>query len=476
MRSCAQDVRASASRSSSATRASGKPLDATTRAFFEPRFGHDFSSVRVHADPHATRAIAATAFTSGDQIVVRDEAATNHRALLAHELSHVVQQREGPVMPGMSARGDAGERGADRAAEAVMRGGYARVEGTAHAVQRGGWFDPVGEELRPIVESAKHLTEAKKLLEDPAIDEETKAQLRTLIARAERDIAIVQGKASPEVAEGSSVAALGAVGFAGISRTAGTQLVTKPSPWTVAAGLLLLGAAWIATTRSGSRARDAAIRDLGTTLRDLGTTIERAVAKPRPVAPPVEAPPVTEAPPETAKFPAPQPAPKPAPAPKPGQRFDPIAPPIHRPDPDTDDDERRGCRGSASGQRGSNTCHDKFATFVSGTKRDWDVVSKSGEAASFDGRGTDKTLYEVKTEHGFLLNTDESTRAYRERRLAAMQEQAARQQRIANECGYNLIWVFNRKAVRDYVDGFIEPKTQYRKFPCKKKSDEGELP
>jgi hypothetical protein len=48
-----------------------KPLDAKTRSFFEPRFGHDFSRVRVHADSEAAisaRAMNATAYTVGPHI------------------------------------------------------------------------------------------------------------------------------------------------------------------------------------------------------------------------------------------------------------------------------------------------------------------------------------------------------------------------------------------------------------------------
>ena len=80
-------------------RSPGQPLDATTRAFMEPRFGHDFSRVRVHSDAHAaesTRAIGALAYTMGQDIVFRPDQyqpQTNEgRHLLAHWLTHVIQQ------------------------------------------------------------------------------------------------------------------------------------------------------------------------------------------------------------------------------------------------------------------------------------------------------------------------------------------------------------------------------------------------
>jgi hypothetical protein len=80
-------------------RGAGKPLPKPERAFFEPRFGYDFSHVRVHTDAHAAesaRALNARAFTLGHDIVFgagRYAPDTQEgRRLLAHELTHVMQQ------------------------------------------------------------------------------------------------------------------------------------------------------------------------------------------------------------------------------------------------------------------------------------------------------------------------------------------------------------------------------------------------
>ena len=80
-------------------RSSGEPLDATTRAYFEPRFGHDFSGVRVHANPEAAdsvRSVGALAYTVGPDVVFGAGQYQPHsfagRRLIAHELTHVVQQ------------------------------------------------------------------------------------------------------------------------------------------------------------------------------------------------------------------------------------------------------------------------------------------------------------------------------------------------------------------------------------------------
>jgi hypothetical protein len=79
-------------------RSPGQPLDAATRAFFEPRFGRDFSDVRVHSGPSAAQsagALDALAYAVGRDIVFgAGQYASNTyegRRLLAHELTHVAQ-------------------------------------------------------------------------------------------------------------------------------------------------------------------------------------------------------------------------------------------------------------------------------------------------------------------------------------------------------------------------------------------------
>src|SRR5882724_9829865 len=80
-------------------RAPGQPLDSEARNLMEERFGYDFSGVRVHSDERARRSAEATdaeAYTVGQDIVFasgRYSANTaGGRELLAHELTHVVQQ------------------------------------------------------------------------------------------------------------------------------------------------------------------------------------------------------------------------------------------------------------------------------------------------------------------------------------------------------------------------------------------------
>jgi hypothetical protein len=83
----------------SVIRSPGQPLAASTRAFFEPRFGTDLSHVQVHTDREAqesARDIKALAYTVGSHVVFDANryapSSTEGRRLLAHELTHVMQQ------------------------------------------------------------------------------------------------------------------------------------------------------------------------------------------------------------------------------------------------------------------------------------------------------------------------------------------------------------------------------------------------
>ena len=112
---------------------SGQPLETGTRDFMESRFGEDFSGVRVHSDSRAAesaRAVNALAYSVGRNVVFGNRqyapTSTAGRKLLAHELTHVMQQqyRVQSVQTKLSV-GDAGnssERVADQTADAVMAG------------------------------------------------------------------------------------------------------------------------------------------------------------------------------------------------------------------------------------------------------------------------------------------------------------------------------------------------------------------
>jgi len=104
VRSRTPEVKSDVEAQINALRGGGRPLPESERTFFEPRLGSDFSQVRIHTDSRAAqsaRAIHALAYTIGHDIVfgasqyVPETHAGKH--LLAHELTHVLQQRNRSV-------------------------------------------------------------------------------------------------------------------------------------------------------------------------------------------------------------------------------------------------------------------------------------------------------------------------------------------------------------------------------------------
>lgn len=102
-------------------RSPGQPLDAATRAAMEPRFGHDFSRVRVHTgarERQSAHAVHALAYAAGNHIVLGHPSVS--RDILAHELAHVTQHRGGDALPTRVAPANSrAEQEADRAASAA---------------------------------------------------------------------------------------------------------------------------------------------------------------------------------------------------------------------------------------------------------------------------------------------------------------------------------------------------------------------
>ena len=124
----------------------GKPLPSVLRSGMETSFGADFSQVRLHDDApaHATsQMLNANAFTTGEDIYLGHRrppvSSTAGRYLLAHELTHVLQQRRASQGRGLlNTPHDAHEKAADRAAVSAVHGQRAQVAatGATPAVQR----------------------------------------------------------------------------------------------------------------------------------------------------------------------------------------------------------------------------------------------------------------------------------------------------------------------------------------------------
>jgi hypothetical protein len=129
-------------------RGGGRPLDDGLRTDMEGRFGTDFGGVRVHTDGQAgasAGAVNAHAYTVGNDIVFGggryDPASSTGQRTIAHELTHVVQQRSGPVDGTPAAGGiqlsnpaDRFEQAAERNADRVM-GAEDETDGQDPAVQ-----------------------------------------------------------------------------------------------------------------------------------------------------------------------------------------------------------------------------------------------------------------------------------------------------------------------------------------------------
>ena len=140
----------------------GQPLDVGTRAFMQPRFGHDFSQVRVHTDTKAAesaRAVNALAYTAGRDVVFGAgqyaPGTSEGRTLMAHELTHILQQADAkPHGRGNIVIGEPGsvlEREADIVASEVALGKdtHATLHGRPHnasnvpQLQRASFFESI---------------------------------------------------------------------------------------------------------------------------------------------------------------------------------------------------------------------------------------------------------------------------------------------------------------------------------------------
>lgn len=212
-------------------RSPGQPLDTNTREFMEPRFGHDFSGVRVHTDAKAAesaRAVNALAYTVGRDVVFGGgqylPGTTMGQKLMAHELTHVVQQSSASSGRQLQSKltvnqpGDAFEQEADAVAERVMAGAHASASLTpSHpTIQRetpGGAAEKkppekmaagevVAEGLKTVAEQAvDNNPQVKKVIIDP-IKSQLKGQWNRLSA-GEKATTIGLGAATLGIAGGT---------------------------------------------------------------------------------------------------------------------------------------------------------------------------------------------------------------------------------------------------------------------------------
>ena len=110
-----------------AKRGGGSALDSSMRSRMEGAMGTSFKDVRIHRDAESdtlNRSITAKAFTTGSDIFLREDQNPNDSSLLAHELTHVVQQRSmsGGGRMSVGAHDNSYEQQADSVAQAVTSG------------------------------------------------------------------------------------------------------------------------------------------------------------------------------------------------------------------------------------------------------------------------------------------------------------------------------------------------------------------
>jgi len=127
------------------TRTGGQPLDTETRAFMEPRFGHDFSRIRIHSDGEAAiaaRSMNARAYTLGSNVVFASgqyaPASIEGRRLLAHELAHTVQQSGGARTGVQRLFGSDSRSNEDKVKDAIRTKSFSDIEAVidAHALHQ----------------------------------------------------------------------------------------------------------------------------------------------------------------------------------------------------------------------------------------------------------------------------------------------------------------------------------------------------
>ena len=184
-------------------RSPGQPLDTGTRAFMEPRFGHDFSNVRVHSDVRAAesaRSVSALAYTVGKDVVFGTGQyapnTTMGRKLLAHELTHTIQQPPGLTKASqgelkIGIPGSAHELEAEHVAKLVTNEekGNAQVKSTVNVAST------LQRELPPITPPAQ----APHSTPFPDCNEKQIPDLKAALtqAHADLDVAITKLKVRP---------------------------------------------------------------------------------------------------------------------------------------------------------------------------------------------------------------------------------------------------------------------------------------
>jgi hypothetical protein len=408
------EVKPALSSSIQSLKGGGQPLSKNDRTFFEPRLGYVFSSVRVHTDTRAaetTRAVNAQAFTLGQDVVFGvgqySPFTTEGRQLIAHELTHVVQQA---------------------GAEGIIQRGARHVKLTP--TEKFEW--DIGLLSSEIEDFKKLSTEARLSRIDFILRNLRRIESNPLFADV--DIKVKHDIQAHIVTFESTLSAFGqaqrqnvrTVKESGFSWAAvgWIAVMDGPQPGVMdlfaaffALGMVLFVSHKITTITLDPNLRQRQAEDLAKLLKILNDSVARL--KPTPM-------------PKPSETPVPRPAPEEIPVP--GQpdkvipisshpkyqphfpptlkspKIDPVYLPVPKPKPEPEEKERL-CREIPIGyHRGGdsihNTCadfHPRIDNFFKGS--DYLVETQQGIIKLFDAISLDGTLWEVKTETGSTANS-----------------------------------------------------------------------
>ncbi|MDY6979977.1 MAG: DUF4157 domain-containing protein [Pseudomonadota bacterium] len=417
---------------------SGEPLDEPTRQYMEPRFGRDFSNIRIHRDSQAQRsakAINAQAYTVGNRIVFGansfqpDTQAGRH--LLAHELTHTVQQ------------------GGDVSGSSVDISTVQRLMLSEQAVS-------IAAENMPRVGAI--LEEYSALLEAGAIASEEAAVITTAAAEAETAVAAAAelaatGATAMTVGEGALVVSAGIVAD-DVTGIGVADDVALPFTLLAAAAGLGIGAGLAYYYRDEI---EAAWRAAADAVAEVMRLVEEAIRRHSPdidIPAPADVEPVPQ--PETQTLPESQP--------RTSTGTD-VAP---YPDVDIDTDERRrrrnGCTYESIGQQfGRYPCHAAYATSLSGVPREMRVTTPEYDSADFDAIDHSGALYEVKTGYRWLAFT--SSESIKQSTIYRFYAQAANQLVVSARCEHSLDWYFNDPYAASFFGAENSPHPDYFEAP-----------
>jgi Domain of unknown function (DUF4157) len=186
----------------------GAPLEGGLRGEMESRLGADFSDVRVHTDSRASesaKSVQAKAYTVGSDVVFESghwsPSSDEGKQTLAHELTHVVQQRNGPVAGTetgagirVSSPGDEFERAADASANAALAGPATAPSGassggaaTAQRAPAAPAEEQLPEDDQATAQGSFVQREAAKPAEEEAIPEEDPTAQGSFVQRQTED-------------------------------------------------------------------------------------------------------------------------------------------------------------------------------------------------------------------------------------------------------------------------------------------------